>query len=51
MDRTRGDYTDEVDEKWLADRGVRIIDCPLITPESAPYIDEKLLAPVLFSLA
>ncbi len=51
LDRNCGDYAGGIDDKWLADRGIRIIDCPLITPESAPYIDEKLLTPVLFSLA
>lgn len=51
LDRNSGDYAGEIDDKWLADRGVRIIDCPLITPASAPFIDEKLLTPVLFSLA
>jgi len=31
--------------------GVRVIECPLVSRESAPYIDERRLAPILVSLA
>jgi hypothetical protein len=31
--------------------GIKIIDCPLVSSESHPYIDEKLLIPVILSLA
>ncbi len=30
--------------------GIQVIDCPLISPETYPYIDEKLLVPMLLSL-
>ncbi len=51
LDRTNGDYIGDIDNARLANHGLKIIDCQLITPESRPFIDEKLLTPVLFSLA
>ncbi len=51
LDRTNGDYIGDIDDARLENHGVKIIDCQLITPESRPFIDEKLLTPVLFSLA
>jgi CofD-related protein of GAK system len=50
LDRKNGDYVGGVDEAWLRQRGIGVIDCPLITPGSRPYIDETLLVPVLYSL-
>ncbi|BFR49534.1 GAK system CofD-like protein [Nitratidesulfovibrio sp. HK-II] len=34
----------------LAELGIRVLDCPLVSRQSAPYIDERLLNPVLLSL-
>jgi CofD-related protein of GAK system len=31
--------------------GVRVIRCPLVSPKRAPHMDERLLAPILVSLA
>ncbi|HML54442.1 MAG TPA: hypothetical protein PKC79_10125 [Solidesulfovibrio magneticus] len=34
----------------LGELGIRVLDCPLVSRQSAPYIDERLLNPVLLSL-
>jgi CofD-related protein of GAK system len=36
-------------QRWAA-RGVRVLDCPLASENSAPHLDPELLAPVLVSL-
>ncbi|MEE4356217.1 MAG: GAK system CofD-like protein [Desulfococcaceae bacterium] len=51
IDSRNGDYGGDADTELLKQQGVEIIDIPLISPESRPYIDEKLLVPVLLSLA
>jgi len=50
IDKKNGNYIGKPDEKELNKMGIRIIDTPLVSPESHPYIDEKLLIPVLLSL-
>lgn len=50
IDKKNGNYIGKADEKALNKIGIKIIDTPLVSPESHPYIDEKLLIPVLISL-
>jgi len=50
IDKKNGNYIGKPNEKALNKIGIRIIDTPLVSPESHPYIDEKLLIPVLMSL-
>ncbi len=51
IDQRNGQYAGQLDSKRLAELGVRVIDCELVSRESAPEIDEELLLPVLLSLA
>lgn len=51
VDQKNGIYPGKLDQAFLKSVGVEMIDCPLVSPESAPYLDEKLLASVLLSLA
>ncbi len=51
MDKRNGNYPGRLDPDNLARRGIRIINCRLVSMRSQPYIDEKMLVPVLLSLA
>jgi CofD-related protein of GAK system len=51
LDEKNGHYAGVVDKEDLARRGISIINCRLVSMRSQPYIDEKLLVPVLLSLA
>ncbi|MGE0085603.1 MAG: GAK system CofD-like protein [Desulfococcaceae bacterium] len=50
-DKEKGNYSGELNEKALIREDIRIIDIPLVSPRSHPFIDEKLLASFLLSLA
>ena len=50
VDLENGDYGGPVHFEELEKKGIAVIDCALVSRESAPFIDEKLLAPVLISL-
>ena len=50
VDKKNGDYRGGLDIPRMEALGCRIIDVPLVSKKSAPYIDETLLAPVLLSL-
>jgi CofD-related protein of GAK system len=50
LDRKNFRYAGELDENFMQQAGIQVIDCPLISPETYPHIDEKLLVPVLLSL-
>jgi len=50
LDRKNFKYAGNPDDKLMQQTGIKVIDCPLISPESYPYIDEKLLVPILLSL-
>ncbi len=50
IDSKRGNYPGEPDTEKLSNMGIDIIDTDLISDESYPLIDEKLLVPVLISL-
>lgn len=51
VDQKKGQYAGKLDRKRLAQLGIQIIDCQLVSRKSAPEIDENLLLPVLLSLA
>lgn len=50
VDRRNGEYAGGIDDSELKRMGIEVIDCPLITPESAPLIDARQLTDALFSL-
>ncbi|MFW5958293.1 MAG: 2-phospho-L-lactate transferase CofD family protein, partial [Desulfosalsimonas sp.] len=50
VDRKNGRYTAPVDEKKLNQMKVRVIDYPLVSPESFPAVDTGRLARCLLSL-
>jgi len=50
VDSKNGAYPGPVDRKRLRSWGVEIIDCPLVTEASRPYLDGAKLAEVLLSL-
>ncbi|AOY58066.1 MULTISPECIES: GAK system CofD-like protein [Desulfococcus] len=51
VDQVRGDYHGELDREELTRMGINVIDTTLVSDESEPLIDEKLLVPVLLSLS
>jgi CofD-related protein of GAK system len=51
LDEKNGKYPGHLDREALARRGIRVINCRLVSMRSQPYIDEKMLAPILLSLA
>ncbi|MEZ4524630.1 MAG: GAK system CofD-like protein [Desulfobacterales bacterium] len=51
VDRKKGNYSGELNENTLSRAGIRIIDVPLISSRSHSLIDEKMLVPILLSLA
>jgi CofD-related protein of GAK system len=51
VDRARGDYRGALDRERLTRMGIDVIDTALVSDGSRPLIDEKLLVPVLLSLA
>ncbi len=50
LDEKHKGYPGQLDEDEMRQMGIEIIRCPLISQETAPYIDEKRLVPVLLSL-
>jgi len=50
VDSTYGDYFGGINKKELKELDVAVIDCPLITEQSKPYLDEHRLSEVLLSL-
>ena len=51
LDEKSGSYPGTLDRSDLERRGIKIINCRLVSMRSQPYIDEKMLVPVLLSLA
>ena len=51
VDPARGDYRGDLDRKTLTRMGIDVIETALVSDGSHPFIDEKLLVPVLLSLA
>lgn len=51
IDGKNGNYEGELDITALNQMGIEVIDMPLITRESSPYIDPKALVSVLLSLS
>lgn len=50
VDSEHGDYRGGMDMNVIRAHGVEVIDCRLVSEESAPYTDRTLLAEVLLSL-
>ena len=50
MDLKSGQYNGNVDISFFQNQGIQIIDFPLVSSDSAPFLDEKLFVPVLMSL-
>jgi CofD-related protein of GAK system len=51
VDLARGHYSGDLDRQTLTRMGIDVIDTSLVSDGSYPLIDEKLLVPVLLSLA
>ena len=51
LDERNGNYPGALDQDALARRGVQTISCRLVNMRSQPYIDEKMLVPILLSLS
>jgi CofD-related protein of GAK system len=51
MDTKGARYPGRFSKRKLRARGMEVIDCPLVTKCSAPYIDAERLMPILLSLA
>nr|WP_287410549.1 GAK system CofD-like protein [Pseudodesulfovibrio sp.] len=51
VDVANGEYPDGIDEQAVRDMGLVVIDHPLVTEMSAPYIDGTKLAELLISLS
>ena len=51
VDERSGHYNGQLNPLRLERHGIKVINCRLVSMRSAPYIDEKLLVPVLLSLA
>ncbi|NJL59258.1 MAG: hypothetical protein HC887_06020 [Desulfobacteraceae bacterium] len=49
-DTRNGSYAGKSDKKKLAADSIEVIDLPLITPDSRPYVDAKTLLAFLLSL-
>lgn len=50
LDSANGIYPGGVCKKEIQKSGIRVIDCALVSEESAPLIDQKLLSQALLSL-
>jgi CofD-related protein of GAK system len=50
VDRENGSYAGKIDEKRLGQLGLEVIDYPLVTSRSAPYIDEQPFVELLLSM-
>ena len=50
VDSRAGQYEGGLDLMALAKLGVEVVDAPLVTKQSAPYLDPELLVPALLSL-
>lgn len=50
VDQKNGKYPGPLDKRAIQAKGAEIIDCPLVTPDSAPLLDPELLAQALLSL-
>ena len=51
IDERNGNYPGQLDRDDLAQRGITTISTRLVSMRSQPYIDEKMLVPILLSLA
>ncbi len=51
IDSKNGGYAGEVDRERLVALGIQLLDCPLVSKESAPHCEPRLLVPLLLSLS
>ncbi len=51
IDSINGHYKGSINKKELDHMGIEVIDLPLVTRESHPYIDSRALIPVILSLS
>jgi CofD-related protein of GAK system len=51
VDSKNGGYSGEVDQERLVELGIQLLDCPLVSKESAPRCEPGLLVPLLLSLS
>lgn len=51
VDSKNGSYSGKVDRERLLELEIQLIDCPLVSEESAPYCEPRLLVPLLLSLS
>lgn len=51
VDERSGHYNGQLNPLRLEKHGIKVINCRLVSMRSTPYIDEKLLVPILLSLA
>ena len=51
VDSKNGGYSGEVARERLVELGIELLDCPLVSEESAPYCEPGLLVPLLLSLS
>ncbi len=50
VDQENGRYPGPLDRRAIQAKGAEILDCPLVTPDSAPLLDPERLAQALLSL-
>jgi len=50
IDRRNGCYPGGIDDDYFARQGIKLIDSPIISTTSKPFIDENMLLPLLLSL-
>jgi len=50
IDRKNGNYPGGIDDDYFARQGIRLIDSPIISSTSKPFIDENMLLPVLLAM-
>lgn len=51
IDSKKGGYPGEVDRERLVELGIQLLDCTLVSEESAPHCEPRLLVPLLLSLS
>ena len=49
LDRKNGNYPGGIDDDYFTRQGIKLIDTPIISSTSKPFIDENMLLPVLLA--
>ena len=50
VDKKNGRYSGDLEERKLQKMGIKVLDCTLISPDSDPLLDSRLLTETLLSL-